>query len=293
MIGKAEAIVHGAATIVNAIATGQGAAVSVDLWTQATVEITDEPGNIEGKIASHPLESTRLIEKTVDRVLRFLNLERTFGARVDVRSNIPIGKGLKSSSAAGNAIALASVAALGEALDDLSIINIGIDAAFDAKVTVTGAFDDACASYFGGLVVTNNSKRRILRRLVLDDDFRVLFHVPATKIYTRNSNISRMRKAAPLVAVAFQKAMKEEYWAAMALNGLIYSSALGFDPSVALDALMNGAIAAGLSGTGPAVAAVVAKDNVDSVKGSWQKYEGRILKAKINHQKASVVGDLN
>ena len=35
MTGKAEAVSHGAATIVNAIATGMGAAVGVDLWTKA------------------------------------------------------------------------------------------------------------------------------------------------------------------------------------------------------------------------------------------------------------------
>ncbi|MEJ2241996.1 MAG: shikimate kinase, partial [Candidatus Bathyarchaeota archaeon] len=44
MIAKAEAISHGAATIINAIATGKGAAVGVDLWTKATVILTDDVG---------------------------------------------------------------------------------------------------------------------------------------------------------------------------------------------------------------------------------------------------------
>ena len=39
MSGRAEAISHGAATIINAIATGKGAAVGVDLWTKATVKL--------------------------------------------------------------------------------------------------------------------------------------------------------------------------------------------------------------------------------------------------------------
>lgn len=293
MIGKAEAIAHGATTIINAIATGQGAAVSVDLWTQATVEITDEPGTIYGKIETHPLEKSVLIEKTVNRVLRFFGLEETFGAKVSVRSNIPIARGLKSSSAAGNAIALASVNALGKTLDDFSVIHMGIDAAFDAKVTVTGAFDDACASYFGGLVVTDNLKRRILKRFIPNGDLWVLIHVPTTKVYTSDADVSRMRKAAPLVSVAFERVLKNEYWAALSINGLIYASALGFDPSIALDALMKGAIAAGLSGTGPAVAAVVAERKIDSIKESWQKYEGQILQIRMNHRKASVVDEMN
>ena len=51
---------------------------------------------------------------------------------------------------------LATIAALGKTLDDLELVKLGVDAAFDAKVTVTGAFDDACASYFGGAVITDN-----------------------------------------------------------------------------------------------------------------------------------------
>ncbi|MEJ2280506.1 MAG: hypothetical protein P8X97_01085 [Candidatus Bathyarchaeota archaeon] len=39
MNAKAEAISHGAATIINAIATGKGAAIGVDLWTKATLLI--------------------------------------------------------------------------------------------------------------------------------------------------------------------------------------------------------------------------------------------------------------
>ncbi len=44
LTGRAEAISHGAATIINAIATGKGAAVGVDLWTKAAVALTDEAG---------------------------------------------------------------------------------------------------------------------------------------------------------------------------------------------------------------------------------------------------------
>ena len=114
MAGKATAIAHGAATIVNAIALGKGAAFGVDLWTKAEVKLTDEAGIIEAEIASDPKESTLLIEKTAARVLRRFSLEKSFGAKVKTLSNIPIARGLKSSSAAANATALATVAALGQ-----------------------------------------------------------------------------------------------------------------------------------------------------------------------------------
>jgi len=99
-----------------------------------------------------------------------------------------------------------------------------------------------------------------------------------------------MRRVASLVKIAYKEAVKGNYWSALTLNGLIYSSALGYNPSIAVDALMAGALAAGLSGTGPAVTAIVPEEKIDSVKDVWQAYEGDILQAHLNHEKAKVVG---
>jgi len=287
--GKGEAIAHGAATIVNAIALGKGAAFGVDLWTKAEVKLTDEPSVITGEITSDPAESTVLIEKTVSRVFKHFSVEEHFGAKVKTWSNIPAARGLKSSSVAANAVALATVAALGETLDDMEVVKLGVDAAFEAKVTVTGAFDDACASYFGGAVVTDNLKRKLLNRVTLPDDLTVLFHVPPKKAYTADSDVDRLRTVKPLVVVAYNEAVKGNFWAALSLNGVIYSSALGFDASVALDALAAGAVAAGLCGKGPAVTAVVSNDKIDHVKSALQRHEGEVLQARLNHEKAKVL----
>ena len=289
MSWKAEAIAHGAATIVNAIALGKGAAFGVDLWTKAEVRITEEPHIITGEIASDPAESTVLIERTVSRVFHHFSVEKCFGAKVKTLSNIPVAKGLKSSSVAANAVALATVAALGKTLDDLTLVKLGVDAAFDAKVTVTGAFDDACASYFGGAVVTDNLKKKLLKRVALTDDLVVLFHVPSRKAYTVDSDVKRLQTVKPLVEIAYKEALKEKFWAALSLNGIVYSSALGYDALVALDALAAGALAAGLCGKGPAVTAVVSNDNIDLVRTALQRHEGEILQSCLNHEKAKVL----
>ncbi|MCW4018745.1 MAG: shikimate kinase [Candidatus Bathyarchaeota archaeon] len=288
-LGKAEAVAHGAATIINAIATGEGAAFGVDLWTKAEVELTNEPKIIQAHIVSDPSESTLLIERTVARVLEHFKADKQFGAKVKTNSNIPVARGLKSSSVAANAVALATVAALDKSLDDLAVVNLGVDAAFDAKVTVTGAFDDACASFFGGVVVTDNLKRQLIKRSTLPEELVVLFHVPSKKAYTGNSDVAKLRMVKPLVAVAYKEALNGNFWTALSLNGLIYSSALGFDCSVTLDALNAGAVAAGLCGKGPAVTAVVSEDKADQVMVTLQRHEGEVIKAKLNHEKARVV----
>lgn len=287
---RAEAITHGAATIINAIATGKGAAVGVDLWTKASVTITDEPGIVKVKILSDSSENPVLAQKTVENVLKYFGLEKEFGAKVETRSNIPVARGLKSSSAAANAIALATTAALEHSLEDVAVVKLGVDGAMDAKVTITGAFDDACASYFGGVVITDNLKRRIVKRFELAEAPAVLFYVPAKKTYTADSDVKRMKNMASVVKIAYREALNGNYWAALTLNGLIYSSTLGYDSSPAVDALTAGAYAAGLSGTGPAVTAIVPEDKVDLVKEVWQKREEEILEARINQEKARVVG---
>jgi len=287
LVGKA--VAHGAVTVINAISCGFGAALGVVLKTEAKARLTNEPGRIEGRILSDPKESTLLIKKTVNRVLESLGLQKEYGAYVETESNIPIARGLKSSSAAANAVALAVSAALKEEVADLALVNLGVDAAIDAKVTVTGAFDDACASYFGNIVITNNYERTILKQYHLEQKYPVLIHVPSKKAYTAKSDVERMRLVADEVKALHEMAHLGEYWAAMTLNGLVYSTVLGYDTNIALDALAAGALASGLSGKGPSVAAVVPRDKVGNVREAWKKYGGDIIVTRVNSEKAHTV----
>jgi len=283
------AVAHGAITVINAISCGLGAALSIKLRTEAYVRLTNQPGRIEGRILSDPQESTILIEKTVMRVLKHFGVEKDYGAYVETRSDIPIARGLKSSSAAANAIALAVTAALGEKVDDLTIINLGVDAAIEAGVTITGAFDDASASYLGNLVITDNRERKILKHIRIKEDYPVLILAPSEKAYTARSNVERMKIIAKEVEALHKMARVGDYWSAMTLNGIIYSTVLGYDTEVAIDALAAGALAAGLSGTGPAVAAVVPEEKIREVKEAWRKYSGEIIETRINSEKAYTV----
>jgi len=285
----ASAIAYGATTIVNAIATGKGAALGVDLWTKAKVELTDEPGIIEGRILSDPGEDTDLMHRAITRVLRKFGAEKEYGAHVETDSNIPIARGMKSSSAAANAISLATAAALGNKLNDLDVVKLGVEAAKDAGVTITGAFDDACASYFGNIVVTNNLIQKVERRFRVAREYTVLFHVPPLKVYTAHSDVEKMKRMAPLVNVAYRETLLGRYWSAMTFNGLIYSMALSYDVKPVVDALEAGAIAAGISGKGPAVAAVIREDSFADVKEAWNAFEGEVIQARVNRVKAHVV----
>lgn len=286
---EAAALSHGAATIVNAIATGKGAAFGVDLYTKAQVKLTSEPQVFEAEITSDQNENPVLIQKTVAAVLKRFSLEKEYGAKVKTWSNIPIARGLKSSSTAANAVALATLGALEMPLEDLEVVKLGVSAAFEAKVTVTGAFDDACASYFGGLVVTDNLNCKLVKQEPLTEDYVVLFQVPPKKAYTVNTDTSKLSALKPQIEAAYMIVQKGLHWEALTLNGLCYSAAFGFNAKIAVDALAAGARAAGLCGKGPTTTAVVSKDHVENVRAAWQEYEGEILQASLNHQKAKVL----
>ncbi len=282
----AEAVSHGAVTIVNAMATGRGAALGVKLWTRAKVTLTDQPGSFKGRNLSDPDEDTRLIETTAHHVFSKFGANKRFGAHVETRSNIPVAVGLKSSSAVSNAIALASLRVLGKKVNDIQIVKLGVEASLKAGVTLTGAYDDACACYFGGLVITDNTHRRILKRYRPTDNFRVLIHVPKLKKYTSDVDRASLRNLSIFVQVVHREALKGNYWTSLTLNGLVYCKALGYDSTPIREALEEGAIAAGLTGKGPAVAAIVPIRKVERVLSAWDSLPGRIIETSFNFEKA-------
>ena len=93
-----------------------------------------------------------------------------------------------------------------------------------------------------------------------------------------------MKLLAPLVETAFGFAKQRDYFKAINLNGLLYCATLGFDSTIAVDALEAGAIASGLSGTGSSFVAVVSDESIDDVKDAWSRYEGNVLETRVDNE---------
>ncbi|HSD57284.1 MAG TPA: shikimate kinase, partial [Methanotrichaceae archaeon] len=188
------ATVNGAATIINAVAAWKGSAFGIGLKTSAEVEL-DSSGCVKGDV---PGVDTRLIERCVQLVLQRFGCE--YGATVRTWSEIPVASGLKSSSTAANASVLAALDALGEDMDLAEAAKIGVAAAKEVGVTITGALDDALASMLGGVVVTDNREMRLLKRDELISD--VMLLVPDRKLFSKDTDVKRSRLIAPLAEVA-------------------------------------------------------------------------------------------
>ncbi|MDR7665794.1 shikimate kinase [Methanosarcina sp. Z-7115] len=281
---EGHACASGAGTIINAIATWKGAAFGIDLKTFATVELSESDIGISGYIEEMPEGDARLIERCVEMTLERFGLE--LAGTVRTSSEIPLAGGLKSSSAAANASVLATLRAVGETLPPLEIVKLGVKAAKEVGVTVTGAFDDACASFFGGIVVTDNRRMELLRRE--EKESKVLIFAPARKAFSADTDVRRSRLIAPYVDIAYGLALEGDYEQAMTLNGFLYCGALGFGTEHMLRALECGVKGVSLSGTGPSYAALVRVEQVKELKSAWEScgMEGRVIETSINNRDA-------
>lgn len=266
----------GAGTVINAIATWKGAAFGIDLRTEAEVTLTDS-GKIKGYIEGGG--DTALIERCVRLTLQRFGCD--CGANVATRSEIPIASGLKSSSAAANAAVLATLDALGEKLETLEAIKIGVQAALEAKVTITGAFDDACASMLGGFVITDNKKKELIRRVERDSE--VLILAPEKKVFSSGTNVANSRLIAPWVEMAYSEALSGNYEKAMTMNGFLYCAALGFSTEPMMAALGAGVEGVSLSGTGPAYTALGSPEQLDRLERVWGRMGGKVIRTKVNN----------
>ncbi|HKW43900.1 MAG TPA: shikimate kinase [Thermoplasmata archaeon] len=275
---KARASCFGAGTIVNAIAAGRGMAFGLALRVSATAEARPNADGVRVRVPAG-VDPT-LAQNTASRVLR--RSRRKSGLEVSLESEIPISRGLKSSSAVANAVVLASARALSLDLEPLQMIEIGVDAALDAGVTITGAFDDACASFFGGIVGADNRARKIIMSDRFPEGLVAAVHVPRRAITKQSLKRTDFSPIRPTVEEAFQLALKGDYFRALEMNSSAYASVLDIDETPAIRARAAGAVASGISGAGPSIVALVKPARADAVVKAMDDGEAEVLIVSLN-----------
>ncbi len=285
---KARASTFGAVSIVNAIASGRGATASVRLTTEAEVEIEASKGgwevsdNGESSGSSLAVETARLAIKATGKD------PDSFSGSVRTTSSVPISVGLKTSSASSTAIAIAVFAALGQkAFDPKKVLDCSVEASLASGASVTGALDDAAGCLLGGVNMTNNLARKVVSSKLFDKKLRVVIRVPKARSRRDAVEPGFIRRFGGLTDLLFEMSLKGDYWRAMDLNGMVYSSILKYDPFPALRAVELGALGAGLSGTGPAVAAVFEPSKlaeIDALTKDWAADGSTVIETETNNE---------
>ncbi len=290
MEGAATARVHGAVSLVNALAAGRGATVGVASTVEADVRAS--PGSGITVRSENRSLSSRLVALTVQKMAPARALART-AVRVELRSEIPTGFGLKSSSAISSVVALACARAFGDAgggkekgaAADSRVLAAGVDASIETGVSVTGAYDDACACYYGGIAVTDNGRRRLVASARAPRNLAAAIFVPRSR---RRGRAADLRLLRPVFERAWALAREGHYWDAMTVNGLAAAPMLGPDPRVLADLVGAGALGASVSGNGPAVAAVARRGDMPEVEKVLSRLDGRTVVAALNNERARV-----
>jgi shikimate kinase len=254
--GRGVGAAHGAITVLNGTATGVGCALAVQGGVRATWQWHDQPGMAWGGPGDD-----RVVRAVRDWVAARQDVPA--GATVQTTSWVGPARGLKTSSAAAAALVQAALAALGHEVMQEELVRIALTISKRAGTTLTGALDDQLAVVLGGCRLADNGAGFDLGPLPVEP-----MHV-AVWVADQPLDKARLRglDLQPVVAsarAAEALARRGDVAGALQTNGDAYAAfyqdaGLPISTAAVQAARDAGALAAGLSGTGPAIAALFAR----------------------------------
>ena len=245
---------YGAVSVMNAIPCGIGSTIGIELRTEAVFEDSDDR-----KVSSidRPDMDAALAETCIRRTREAIGQDIDGGYRLEIRTDIPPSIGLKSSSSVCNAVVSAVLDAYGERMESLDIIKLGVECAKECKVTITGAFDDACGCGLGGLVITDNTKNELLLRKGIPV-YDVVICIPDRTIPKSKVPVERYRELRGSYEGMVPR-IEGDYLSVLTENGRFVEGIIGRTDGLSQRAMNEGALAAGITGTGPATAIIAKK----------------------------------
>jgi len=252
----------GAGTVINALATGTGCAFGISLKTECEIIINQ---NGENRFRDGVDESI------ISEILSFF--PEIQNPEFKIKSSIPTGSGLGSSSAFVNSILIA-LNRISEKIrpDDIPRINSKLSRKHG--ISYTGAYDDACASFYGGLVLTDNEKNEIILKRNLTRECLILIP-PVEK---RKIDVSVLRKNSARIQKAVQSINDGDIGCAMKINSQFYCEMLDY-PYKPIEIALKYVDEAGLSGNGPAYICLGEREDMMKVAESWKNF-GKVIRCR-------------
>ncbi len=261
---------NGAVSILHAMGTGKGCSIPVKL--QTLVNIHDESRTVvadEHDLLSHV---SSIWKKNG------FPLPPVFGW--EVVSDVPIGQGMKSSSA----LACAAIRALDKAswtgLSDFEIVDLAVEAQIKSGCSITGSMDDTWAAISPGWKVVDPSvpsSESILFEGELETGLTVMIGLrgrrkttPEKEAFSRNSQIFDR---------AFASLINGSILDALSSNGMAVASSTNDFEALRVSNLMiaSGALAAGISGSGPAMAIVCFEQDKEFLESQLRQFCEQVL----------------
>ncbi|WMT51745.1 MAG: shikimate kinase [Ferroplasma sp.] len=260
---------NGGISIISAFVNGHGAAAALKLPMQTEITPTDQD--------SFP--STE-IGKLVDYIRNIYKISGNYS--ISIRSEIPPGMGLKSSSALAISVVFGLLKMNSINFTDNEILRNAARASIYNNTSVTGAMDDLAMSYYGGYCLTDNGNFRLLSRHELEEDFVLI----CTGKDTVESINLKKKDFSPYIN--FYNRLEDNLKAGrvyetMVLNGLIFDD--GNDSKAVKTILATGAFLAGRSGKGPAIFGLYkSEEHIDRASKLLLSDGYSIIKSRFNNR---------
>ena len=251
---------NGAISILHALGTDRGCSVGIQLDT--VVQIIDQPNEVNGD--RHGLLAS------VETCWRDagLPIPDEFGWKVE--SSIPIGQGLKSSSALSCAALRALNSCSWTGLSNSEIADLATKSQLLSKCAITGSMDDNWASLEPGWKLVDPSmsaSESIIIQGKMDDSLSVLVCLRGDRSVEISS--TRFLEQRQIFERALASIMSGSALDSLSSNGMAVSAATGDHEALRISNLCiaSGAIACGISGSGPAIAIVCFQEDAESISG--------------------------
>jgi len=265
---------NGSCSLLHAAGLGYGASLALDLPVKVRLldkeskkGLSDPDGLLEAvfdswKAAGHNLPEGELFWS--------------------VKSKIPPRQGLKSSSAVSVAAIKALCDATGIELENADIVDIAASAQLASGVSITGSYDDSWAAIEGGWKLIDANAPDARSGLLLEsqgplsEDWAVILILRGAREQRPVlEDFAYQQQAFTQALTALQEGKD---LVALTWNGRGVIGALNDNTAkrMANDAVMNGARAAGISGSGPALAIFapsISRSTIDRLHNWYQKYD--------------------
>ena len=86
----------------------------------------------------------------------------------------------------------------------------GVEASIESKVSITGAYDDACSCYYGGFNVTDNARKKRIQFEKGPTNLIAVIFIPKNR---KRGNLKNLKNLSPhYLNNAWNFARNSDYW---------------------------------------------------------------------------------
>ena len=271
VLGRGEG--HGGVSILHALGAGYGAAASITLSTR--VQLRDSP------VKKEPEDPHGLLPAVVETWSSAgLPMPESEELHWAIRSDLPIGRGLKSSAALSVACIRALCDATETELENHQIVDLSSSAQLACGCSLTGSVDDSWAAVEPGWKVVDPSipaADGVLMQGEIEGSEKWTILILNRGPRELQPDPERFQAAAGQFQQAISAVEQEQIFNAMIHNGRAVASALG-DTSgrkTCNDMGILGCRVSTISGSGPSIVLILPTSQESSIRRVYQTVEPR------------------